>query len=200
MLTGTDSLWWLWLGFFREHLAAFVSLLVLLPLSLILNWRLALLLIALCVVFAGLTALVLRKAEAGQSAVELFEAGQLDYTSIFETDATWVAYDPTLGAQLREVPALSTDYYGFDTTRPPFDDVRVRRMRGDDEIDRLLGLFRLRRLTHQAGDNTVDRDLVFRQGVDMRRWHVLAALAEQLVDPVLRHTVHANRRPGRGIA
>ena len=70
MLTGTDSLWWLWLGFFREHLAAFVSLLVLLPLSLMLNWRLALLLIALCVVFAGLTALVLRKAEAGQSAVE----------------------------------------------------------------------------------------------------------------------------------
>src|SRR5665213_1464406 len=70
MLTGTDSLWWLWLGFFREHVAAFVSLLVLLPLSLVLNWRLALLLIALCVVFAGLTALVLRKAEAGQSAVE----------------------------------------------------------------------------------------------------------------------------------
>ena len=53
MLTGTDSLWWLWLGFFREHLAAFVSLLVLLPLSLFLNWRLALLLIVLCVVFAG---------------------------------------------------------------------------------------------------------------------------------------------------
>src|SRR5207244_11243029 len=50
MLTGTDSLWWLWLGFFREHLAAFVSLLVLLPLSLFINWRLALLLIVLCVV------------------------------------------------------------------------------------------------------------------------------------------------------
>ncbi len=70
MLTGTDSLWWLWLGFFREHLAAFVSLLVLLPLSLFLNWRLAMLLIILCFVFAGLIALVLRKAEAGQSAVE----------------------------------------------------------------------------------------------------------------------------------
>jgi ATP-binding cassette subfamily B protein len=70
MLSGTDSLWWLWLGFFREHLAAFVSLLVLLPLSLVLNWRLALLLIALCIVFASLTALVLRKAEAGQSMVE----------------------------------------------------------------------------------------------------------------------------------
>lgn len=70
MITGSDALWWLWLGFFREHLAAFVSLLVLLPLSLFLNWRLALLLIILCVVFAGLTALVIRKAESGQTAVE----------------------------------------------------------------------------------------------------------------------------------
>jgi ATP-binding cassette subfamily B protein len=70
MLAGTDSLWWLWLGFFREHLAALVSLLVLLPLSLVLNWRLALLLIALCLIFAGLTTLVWRKAEAGQSEVE----------------------------------------------------------------------------------------------------------------------------------
>jgi len=70
MLTGVDSMWWLWLGFFREHFAAFVSLLVLLPLSLFLNWRLALLLIILCVVFAGITALVVRRAEAGQSEVE----------------------------------------------------------------------------------------------------------------------------------
>ena len=70
MLTGTDSMWWLWLGFFREHLAAFVSLVVLLPLSMFLNWRLALLLIVLCIIFAVLTALVIRRAEAGQSAVE----------------------------------------------------------------------------------------------------------------------------------
>jgi ATP-binding cassette, subfamily B, beta-glucan exporter len=70
MITGSDSLWWLWLGFFRDHLAALVSLLVLLPLSLFLNWRLAILLILLCVVFAVLIALVIRKAEAGQTAVE----------------------------------------------------------------------------------------------------------------------------------
>ena len=48
MLQGTDALWALWLGFFREHMAAFVSLAVLLPLSLAINWRLALLLMALC--------------------------------------------------------------------------------------------------------------------------------------------------------
>jgi ATP-binding cassette subfamily B protein len=34
MLTGTDSLWSIWLAFFREHFAAFVSLIILLPLSL----------------------------------------------------------------------------------------------------------------------------------------------------------------------
>ena len=61
MLNGTDSLWRLWLGFFREHFAALMSLVVLLPLSLYLNWRYGLLLIALCAVFAALIAFVLRK-------------------------------------------------------------------------------------------------------------------------------------------
>jgi ATP-binding cassette subfamily B protein len=70
MLTGTDSLWGLWLGFFREHFAAFVALLVLLPLSVFLNWRLALLLIVLCAVFSVVTAIVLHKTNAMQSAVE----------------------------------------------------------------------------------------------------------------------------------
>jgi ATP-binding cassette, subfamily B, beta-glucan exporter len=78
MLTGTDALWTLWLSFFREHLAAFVSLLVMLPVSLILNWRLALLLIGLCVVFAGLTALVVRRTETMQRTVERH------YTDLFE--------------------------------------------------------------------------------------------------------------------
>ena len=32
MLSGTDSLWWLWLSFFREHLSAFISLVILLSL------------------------------------------------------------------------------------------------------------------------------------------------------------------------
>jgi glucan exporter ATP-binding protein len=83
MLTGTDALWALWLAFFREHLAAFVSLLVMLPVSLVLNWRLALLLIALCLVFAALTALVIRRTEVMQRSVERH------YTDVFEraTDA-----------------------------------------------------------------------------------------------------------------
>jgi ATP-binding cassette subfamily B protein len=70
MLQGTDALWGLWLGFFREHFAAFVSLIVLLPLAMYLNWRLAILLIVLCGVFAALTSMVVSKTQSMQSAVE----------------------------------------------------------------------------------------------------------------------------------
>jgi ATP-binding cassette subfamily B protein len=70
MLQGADSLWGLWIGFFRDHFAGFVSFFVLLPLSLLMNWRLALLLIVLCAVFALLTSFVMRKTEALQGRVE----------------------------------------------------------------------------------------------------------------------------------
>jgi glucan exporter ATP-binding protein len=70
MLNGTDALWRLWLGFFREHFAAIMSVVVLLPLSLYINWRMAILLFALCVVFTVLTTLVVRKTYGMQSEVE----------------------------------------------------------------------------------------------------------------------------------
>jgi glucan exporter ATP-binding protein len=72
MLTGTDTLWWLWLGFFRDHLAAIVNIAVLLPLALYLNWRLGLMLIGLSLVFLVLTLSVLRKTEAMQKSVERY--------------------------------------------------------------------------------------------------------------------------------
>jgi ATP-binding cassette subfamily B protein len=81
MLAGTDSLWWLWLGFFREHFAAFVFLLGLLPFTIYFNWRLALLLILLTMVFTALTALVLHKAESLQSSVERHYSDLAERTS-----------------------------------------------------------------------------------------------------------------------
>jgi ABC-type transport system substrate-binding protein len=66
----------------------------------------------------------------GKGPVDAFAAGDLDYTSVFGIDATWLAYDEELGPQLRLVDSLSTQYYGFDTSKPPFDDVRVRQAFG----------------------------------------------------------------------
>ena len=74
MLQGADALWSLWLNFFREHCAALVSVVVLLPLALWLNWRLAILLIALCGVFGVLTTIVLRKTEKLQGSVERYHS------------------------------------------------------------------------------------------------------------------------------
>src|ERR1041384_2953763 len=81
MLTGVDALWGLWLSFFREHFAAFVALFVLLPLSLFVNWRLASVLVVLCVVFTGLTALVIRKTGKLQGDVESHYTALAERTS-----------------------------------------------------------------------------------------------------------------------
>ncbi len=70
MLTGADALFWMWLSFFREHLATLLAISVLLPLTIILNWQLAIALIGLVVIFCALTVLVITHTEAAQRQVE----------------------------------------------------------------------------------------------------------------------------------
>ena len=70
MLSGTDALWRLWLGFFRAHFAPIMSGVGVPPLSLYINWQLATLLFGLCVIFTLLTTLVVRKTYGMQSEVE----------------------------------------------------------------------------------------------------------------------------------
>ena len=81
MITGTNTLWGMWLSFFREHFTSFVSLFILMPLTLFLNWRYALLLMVLCVIFAVLIAFVLHKTEKLQSTVETYYTDQAERTS-----------------------------------------------------------------------------------------------------------------------
>lgn len=59
--------------------------------------------------------------------VTAYSDNQLDLVQVAPSDATWIGYDPTLGRGLHQAASLSLEYLGFDTTRPPFDDVRVRR-------------------------------------------------------------------------
>ena len=70
MLAGTDGLFGTWLVFFRDQLSTVLSVAVLLPLTLFLNWRLALVLIVLVCLFLCVTALVVRKTETAQRRVE----------------------------------------------------------------------------------------------------------------------------------
>jgi glucan exporter ATP-binding protein len=74
MLVGSDNLFSMWLSFFRDHMSTFVAILVLLPLTLAMNWRLSLLLIGLVLVFSIITAFVIQKTEAAQGEVERFQS------------------------------------------------------------------------------------------------------------------------------
>lgn len=75
MLSGSDKLFSLWLGFFREHLMTFLSAIVLLPLTLFLNWRLGLLLMALVVIFVTVSIFVIKRTQAAQEHVEKLHSG-----------------------------------------------------------------------------------------------------------------------------
>ena len=74
MLSGADGLFGMWLSFFREHLATFLATLFLLPLTIFLNWQLALALIVLVIVFCAFTVLVISKTETAQREVEAYHS------------------------------------------------------------------------------------------------------------------------------
>jgi len=64
---------------------------------------------------------------AGTGGVQLFTQGDLDYVGIGAGDASWIAYDPELGPQLRKTESFGLSYYGFNTQVPPFDNPDVQR-------------------------------------------------------------------------
>jgi glucan exporter ATP-binding protein len=70
MHSGSSSLFAIWLGFLRDHLATLLSILVMLPLALSINWKLALLMTGLMVSFASFNALAMRRTDKAQTNIE----------------------------------------------------------------------------------------------------------------------------------
>ena len=70
MLQGTDALWMIWLGFLRDYFAAFVAIVVLMPVAFYLNAAMASLLLVLSLLFVVLTRMVLKKTDQLQQAAE----------------------------------------------------------------------------------------------------------------------------------
>ncbi len=70
MHNGSSNLFNLWLGFFREHLATLLSIFVMVPLALKMNWKLAVLMIVLMVSFAVFNAIAMQRTHKAQGEVE----------------------------------------------------------------------------------------------------------------------------------
>jgi len=81
MLDGAAAMFGLWLSFFRENCASFVSLFVLLPMTLFINWRLGGLLILLVLIFYVATSYVLRRTESLQGQVERYNSSLAEHAS-----------------------------------------------------------------------------------------------------------------------
>ena len=67
MLAGTNSLFMLWLSFFREHLSALVGIAFLVPTALVMSLQLAGLLAALAVVYVAVNLVVVRRTRPARS-------------------------------------------------------------------------------------------------------------------------------------
>lgn len=81
MLDGVSGIGDVWLSFFRQNCAALVSIFLLLPATLFINWQLGLLLIVLIILFGVLTAFVLRRTETLQRQVEHYHTGLAERAS-----------------------------------------------------------------------------------------------------------------------
>jgi glucan exporter ATP-binding protein len=70
MNMGVGNLFGLWLSFFRDHLSTLFAIVVMIPVALWMNWKLALLMISLMIIFAVTNAIAIRRTHEAQSEVE----------------------------------------------------------------------------------------------------------------------------------
>jgi len=70
LLRAIETLFTLWLGFMRQHLATVVTLVLLVPTALTLDWRMALVLGGLGASYVAINRLVMNRTKAGQAQVE----------------------------------------------------------------------------------------------------------------------------------
>ena len=73
LLSGTSSLFWLWLGAMRDQLTALFGILLLIPTAISMDARMAAILLGIAVAYTVMNIFVMRKTSSGQAAVETYE-------------------------------------------------------------------------------------------------------------------------------
>lgn len=78
--TGSGNLFGLWLSCFRSHLSTVIAVLVMIPLALRINWKLALMMMALMATFVLFNTIVVRRTADAQREVEQLNQGIAERT------------------------------------------------------------------------------------------------------------------------
>jgi ATP-binding cassette subfamily B protein len=107
--TGSGNLFGIWLGFFREHLATALSVLVMLPVALAMNWKLGLLMILLMATFAVTNALAMRRTDAAQREVEKVHHAIAERTSDVFGNVLVVQAYTRVAAEVAELRRMMKD-------------------------------------------------------------------------------------------
>jgi ATP-binding cassette subfamily B protein len=107
IMQGVDVLWAIWLGFFRDHMSSFFALIILLPVTFYLNWRMAWLLFMLCLVFAGLSYFVLNKTYKLQKVVQTDHNALAERLSDTLGNTAVVQSFVRVNAEVRELKQIS---------------------------------------------------------------------------------------------
>jgi ATP-binding cassette subfamily B protein len=107
MHSGGSSLFSLWLGFLRDHLATLLSILVMLPLALSINWKLALLMTALMASFGIFNAVAMRRTGEAQERVEHLHQEIAERTGDVLSNAVVVQSFTRHEAEVADIRALT---------------------------------------------------------------------------------------------
>jgi glucan exporter ATP-binding protein len=107
MHTGASNLFTLWLGFLRSHLATLLSIAVMLPIAMVLNWRLASLMAALLVCFLVSMSIAMRRTAGAQQEVEKLHHSLAERAGDVLANATIVQSFTREESELEAVQGLS---------------------------------------------------------------------------------------------
>jgi glucan exporter ATP-binding protein len=107
MHSGSTSLFSIWLGFLRDHLATLLSIFVMLPLAISMNWKLALLMTGLMLSFAFFNAFAMRRTDKAQNQVEHLHQAIAERTGDVLSNAAVVQSFTRHEAEVNDIRALT---------------------------------------------------------------------------------------------
>lgn len=109
ILSGTSSLFWLWLGAMRDQLTALFGIILMVPTAISMDARMALILLILAATYTLLNVIVMRKTSAGQGAVESYESALSSRVVDVIGNVTVVQSYARLNAEAQALRALMQD-------------------------------------------------------------------------------------------